>query len=70
MNPDVFITIAFGGFVVLITLVATLFVVPRIRRDDARINAARKGARASGGDKSAGGGPHGHAKRGPDAAIH
>ena len=36
MNPDVFITIVFGGIAVLIAASGLLFVVPRVRRDDAR----------------------------------
>jgi hypothetical protein len=37
MNPDVFITIVFVGIAVLAAVVALVFVVPQIRRDDARV---------------------------------
>ncbi|HWC56846.1 MAG TPA: hypothetical protein VG434_07760 [Sphingomicrobium sp.] len=37
MNPDVFITIAFAGIAVLVPLVALLFVVPQVRREEARV---------------------------------
>jgi len=37
MNPDVFITIAFAGFVLLLGLVSVLIVVPRVRREDADV---------------------------------
>jgi hypothetical protein len=37
MNPDVFITIAFAGFVLLLGLVSILIVVPRVRREDADV---------------------------------
>jgi hypothetical protein len=36
MNPDVFITIVFGGFAALMALVALVFVIPSARRADAR----------------------------------
>jgi hypothetical protein len=36
MNPDVFITIVFGGFAAFMALVALVFVIPKARRDDAR----------------------------------
>jgi hypothetical protein len=36
MNPDVFITIVFAGIAVLVALVGLVFVVPQMRRDDAR----------------------------------
>lgn len=37
MNPDVFITIVFVGIAVLVVLLGLVFVVPQIRRDDARV---------------------------------
>ena len=36
MNPDVFITIVFGGFAAIMALAALVFVIPKARRDDAR----------------------------------
>jgi membrane protein YdbS with pleckstrin-like domain len=36
MNPDVFITMAFAGIVALMALVTLVFVVPKLRRADAR----------------------------------
>lgn len=48
MNPDVFITIAFAGFVLLLGLVSILIVVPRVRREDADVqqSESRKAGRA------------------------
>jgi hypothetical protein len=37
MNPDVFITVAFAGAVALMALATLFFVVPKLRRDDARL---------------------------------
>jgi hypothetical protein len=36
LNPDVFITIVFGGFAAFMAFAALLFVIPKARRDDAR----------------------------------
>lgn len=33
MNPDVFITIAFGGLVLLLALLSLAVVVPQVRRE-------------------------------------
>lgn len=37
MNPDVFITMAFVGIAAMVPLVFLLFVVPQIRRENARV---------------------------------
>lgn len=36
-EPDIFITIAFAGIADLVPVVALLFVMPQIRRDEARL---------------------------------
>jgi hypothetical protein len=36
MNPDVFITIVFAGSVFLLAVVALVFVVPSMRRENGR----------------------------------
>jgi len=47
MNPDVFITMAFAGIVALMALVTLVFVVPKLRRADARAR-SREGETGSG----------------------
>ena len=37
MNPDVFITLAFAGLVLLLALVSIAVVVPRARRESANV---------------------------------
>jgi hypothetical protein len=37
MNPDVFITIAFAGIAVMVTLAFIAFAVPQARREAARV---------------------------------
>ena len=46
MNPDVFITMAFGGIAVLVALAGLLLVLPRQRREDAVVT-EREARRAS-----------------------
>jgi hypothetical protein len=47
MNPDVFITMAFAGIVALMALATLVFVVPKLRRADARAQ-SREGETGSG----------------------
>jgi hypothetical protein len=46
MNPDVFITIAFSGIAVLVVLVPLILLVPRARREGARVERNESGASA------------------------
>jgi hypothetical protein len=48
MNPDVFITLAFAGIVVLVALVALATVAPQIRREQARLNKSETAKHGSG----------------------
>jgi len=71
MNPDVFITIAFGGLVVVVALIGLLVVVPSVRRADARTNG--EAARRRQTELAHGSTPRsrsGDARAGRNAAVH
>ena len=57
MNPDVFITIAFVGIVVLVTLVSLVIVLPQVGRERAAVRRSESSRRSTGNAKS-------------DAAVH
>jgi hypothetical protein len=46
LNPDLFITIVFGGFAAFMAVAALVFVIPKARRDDARASELGEASRS------------------------
>lgn len=71
MNPDVFITIAFAGIATMVPLAFLVFVVPKVRRENAGVQRreSRRQRERVAATRSAPA-PHSNAKRERDAAVH
>ena len=69
MNPDVFITIAFAGFVLLLGLVSVLIVAPRVRREDADVQQSELRGAGRAEDSTSATTPPSRGKVDPEAAT-
>lgn len=70
MQPDVFITIAFAGIAVLVAVVFLVAVVPRIRREGARVRQSESSEPGREGSSSSTSGRRASGESRHDAAVH